>query len=120
ILWSMVEAPGAYAIDQALRVQAVIVLSLGDVRGFSERYARLVHDSSDNELVLRQVLIEDVRLINGRYGLPEWSNKLAEQISVLSQDVHTLPTSYASNPNWETLVDGVNYLARLVETVQES
>jgi hypothetical protein len=120
ILWSMVEAPQAYAIDQALRVQAVIVLSLGDVRGFSERYARLAQDSCDNKLVLRQVLVEAVRLINGRYGLPEWSNTLADQISLLSQEVHARPGSSAPNSSRETLVAGVDYLARLIETGQET
>ena len=119
VLWSMVEAPRAYAIDQALRVQAVIVLSLGDVRGFCERYARLTHESCDNELVLRQVLVEAVRLINGRYGLPEWSNKLADQISLLSQEVHMQSASSVPNSNRGTLVGGVDYLAHAIETGQE-
>jgi hypothetical protein len=111
ILWSMLEAPQAYAIDQALRVQAVIVLSLGDVRGFSERFVRLAQDSCDNELVLRQVLVEAVRLISGRSGLPEWSNTLADQISLLSQEAHMRSGSSPTS----TLVEGVDYLARLID-----
>lgn len=115
ILWSLVEAPRTYAIDQALRVQAVAVLSRGDVQGFSEEYARLVRDSSDNELVLRQVLIEAVRLITRRSGLPDWSNTLANQISMLSQEVHMLPESGGSSGARPELAEGLDYLAALME-----
>lgn len=115
ILWSLVEAPRTYAMDQALRVQAVVVLSRGDVQGFSAEYARLVRDSSDNELVLRQVLIEAVRLITRRSGLPDWSNTLANQISLLSQEVHMLPESGGSSWARPELAEDLDYLAALME-----
>jgi len=84
ILWSLVGAPASYAIDQALRVQAIVVLSRGDVSGFSANFARLVQNSADNDLVFRHVLVEAVRLVKSKSGLPDWSDTLADQISFVS------------------------------------
>ena len=86
ILWSLVAAPASYAVDQALRVQAVVVLSRGDVSGFCANFARLVRDSVDNDLVFRHVLMEAVRLVQSKSGLPDWSDTLADQISFVSQE----------------------------------
>jgi hypothetical protein len=86
ILWFLVNAPASYAVDQALRVQAVVVLSRGDVGGFSANFARLVRDSVDNELVFRHALIEAVRLVQSKLGLPDWSDTLADQILFVSQE----------------------------------
>ena len=55
----------------------------------------------------------------GQYGLPEWSNKLADQISLLSQEVHMQSASAGPNSDRGTLVGGVDYLAHAIEAGQE-
>ena len=112
ILWSLVDAPASYAVDQALRVQAVVVLSRGDVSGFSAKFAQLVRDSVDNDLVFRHVLVEAVRLVQSKSGLSASSNALADKdLSLLSQEVN-MPSE--SQSHWtKAQGEDINFLADL-------
>jgi hypothetical protein len=112
---SILQAPASLAIDPVLRVQALMVLARADVRTFTKQYAGLVRDSRDHKLVLRQALMEAVRLIHGRSGLPDWSDDLADEISKLSTDLQAALGGTKHQWSEGVPIEELNYLAQLME-----
>ena len=112
---SVVKAPASRAVDPVLRVQALMLLARANVRSFTSEYARLVRDSRDHKLVLRQALMEAARLIHGRSGLPDWSDDLADEISRLSHDLQTARDGGKYQWSEGVPIEELNYLAQLIE-----
>ena len=114
LVQSLIRAPLSLSTDPALRVQALMVLARADVHLFSSKYAGLVRQGRDHTLVLRQTLIEAVRLINGASGSPDWLRSITNQIFTLSRELSAVD---CNTEIWNDTVpiEELQYLAEMAE-----